>query len=77
MQIHSVNFLNEECRMQIAELKLKARYRHQGDLISVKVLPVSRSNFKVFFQRPQKAIASGQSLVLYKGRECVGGGVIV
>jgi tRNA-specific 2-thiouridylase len=33
--------------------------------------------YRVIFKHPQKAVASGQSLVLYKGKECVGGGVIV
>jgi tRNA-specific 2-thiouridylase len=32
--------------------------------------------YRVIFKHPQKAVASGQSLVLYKGKECVGGGVI-
>jgi tRNA-specific 2-thiouridylase len=33
--------------------------------------------YKIVFAKPQKAVASGQSLVLYDKKVCVGGGVIV
>jgi tRNA-specific 2-thiouridylase len=59
------------------EVALLGRFRHQGDLIPLVIETLGKDHYKVTFKKPQKAIASGQSLVLYKGKECVGGGVIV
>lgn len=56
---------------------LVGRYRHQGELVPLTVRQIKKDLYRVVFDRPQKAVAAGQSLVLYKGKECVGGGVIV
>ncbi len=90
IQIHSVNWITEPAKMPA---KLKGRYRHQGELVDVLVeridapsAPKMRGRtkqvqgdqcYRVAFAKPQKAIASGQSLVLYDKKVCVGGGVIV
>lgn len=55
---------------------LTGRFRHQGDLVKLKLEKDKTGSFKVTFNKPQKAIASGQSLVLYSGTQCIGGGVI-
>ena len=55
---------------------LLARYRHQGELIPVTVEQIKKDQYVIKFKTPQKAIASGQSLVLYTGKLCLGGGVI-
>ncbi len=52
-----------------------ARYRHQGDLVSCAIKRKGRTNV-VEFARPQKAVAPGQSVVLYRGQVCLGGGVV-
>lgn len=82
IEIHSVNWITPPGKLQNSEsIKLKARYRHQGTLENITVSPVlrgsGRGNFKVKFAKPQLAVASGQSLVMYDGKICVGGGVIV
>ncbi len=59
------------------DLSLQGRYRHQGQLVSLTISAIGKGHYCVTFKKPQKAVASGQSLVLYKGKECVGGGVIV
>lgn len=59
-------------------VKLKARYRHQGELQNVTVEPAkTKGHYLVSFSKPQLAVASGQSVVMYDGKICVGGGVIV
>lgn len=55
---------------------LLGRYRHQGELVPLIISPISKGHYQVIFKTPQKAVASGQSLVLYRGKECVGGGII-
>jgi len=57
-------------------VKLMGRYRHQGELVGLTLKKISQGNYQVNFFHPQKAVASGQSLVLYKGKECIGGGII-
>jgi tRNA-uridine 2-sulfurtransferase len=81
IEIHSVNWITTPLfpkeKNRIAGVKLKGRFRHQGHLESVIIKPLPRGHYSVEFFKPQSAIASGQSLVLYDGQVCVGGGVIV
>ncbi len=89
LEIHSVNQLvswspaRSRLRLQSMAggadqpVSLHGRYRHQGKLVPLTISKISKDHYKVIFKTPQKAIASGQSLVLYKGKQCIGGGVIV
>lgn len=71
IEIHSVNWISPPT-------KLKARFRHQGELQSITITPAKvKGHYTVLFTKPQLAVASGQSLVMYDGKVCVGGGVIV
>jgi len=54
------------------DIEAKIRYRQNMQKCSVNV---DNSIVKVLFNEPQN-IASGQSLVLYKGEKCIGGGII-
>tara|TARA_B100000745_G_scaffold299768_1_gene251397 strand:+ start:2151 stop:3224 length:1074 start_codon:yes stop_codon:yes gene_type:complete len=55
------------------EYSARSRYRQKF----VKgILKKKGSKYYVQFKKPQTGIARGQSLVLYKGKECLGGGVI-
>lgn len=56
--------------------KLQARYRHQGDLVNAVVDKISDDRYQIIFDEPQEALASGQSLVMYHDKVCLGGGVI-
>ncbi len=74
LNLHSVNLIGFEINKPV---KLLGRYRHQGELVPLVIEPLEKGHFSVKFSKPQKAVASGQSLVLYKGNQCIGGGVIV
>ncbi|HLB95294.1 MAG TPA: tRNA 2-thiouridine(34) synthase MnmA [Patescibacteria group bacterium] len=50
------------------------RYRHPIE--SCQLEAVSGRQMKVVFQRPQRAITPGQSIVFYQGEKVLGGGVI-
>lgn len=50
----------------------QTRYRQPDEPCSVRVRP--DGSLHVTFDRPQRAVTPGQSLVLYQGEECLGGG---
>lgn len=56
-------------------LKIKARTRYGQKLFPVTVRPFGKK-IKVFFDKPQRAVTPGQSVVFYSGRELLGGGII-
>jgi tRNA-specific 2-thiouridylase len=51
----------------------KVRYRQADQACTVSKV---RDGYEVRFATPQRAITPGQSLVLYDGEACLGGGVI-
>ena len=52
-----------------------ARFRHNGRLIPVKVSS-SDNKYSLNMIELERAITPGQSAVLYKNDECIGGGII-
>lgn len=90
VELHSVNWIttplfsqtknsNKKRAQRSAKpvAKLQGRFRHQGELVPLTVQTLTSGRFLAKFKKPQQAVASGQSLVLYDGKICVGGGVIV
>ena len=53
-----------------------ARIRHQQPLQGCSVTLNGTQECSVRFNRPQRAITAGQSVVFYRGDECLGGAVI-
>jgi tRNA-specific 2-thiouridylase len=51
----------------------KTRYRQ---IDSDCTLTRAQGGFELYFNAPQWAITPGQSAVLYRGDECLGGGII-
>lgn len=51
----------------------QARIRYRQPLQSCRI----KNSNKIIFTKPQRAVTSGQSLVLYDGKEMLGGGIIV
>ncbi len=52
----------------------KVRYGSKGSLATVKK---ESGKIMVIFSKPQRAITPGQSVVFYKGKQLIGGGIIV
>lgn len=89
--IHSTNWIGEVgkrekgkgkrldsgYKLQPNSYQLVCRYRHQGELVPCIIEKQKRDTYLVKFKTPQKALASGQSIVFYSGKVCLGGGVIV
>lgn len=63
--------------------QLEGRVRYRGDLILCRVefervgRNCGQRKYFVYFEKPHNAVAKGQSLVLYRGAQCIGGGIIV
>ncbi|CAN5741748.1 tRNA 2-thiouridine(34) synthase MnmA [soil metagenome] len=60
-----------------APFEAQVRVRYRGDDVPAVVEPTGRSSFTVAFRSPQRAIAPGQSVVVYRDDELLGGGRIV
>lgn len=73
LQAHTLSFVSGEPpseKMKI-EAKIRARFPQQKGTVSV-----SNGRAHVQFDRPQRAITPGQSVVWYDGDRVVGGGII-
>lgn len=57
--------------------KYSARIRYRQPLQKCKIISISSDSATIHFEKPQRAVTSGQSLVLYKSQEMLGGGIIV
>jgi tRNA-specific 2-thiouridylase len=53
------------------------RIRYRGEDVPAVVVPEGPAGFRVEFAAPQHAVAPGQSAVVYRGEEMLGGGRIV
>ena len=52
----------------------QTRYRQKDEACEVK--PIGEDLIEVTFTRPQRAVTPGQSVVFYRGEECLGGAII-
>jgi tRNA-uridine 2-sulfurtransferase len=73
VHIHSMHWLDKPKQFPAV---VQARSRHQGVLVAACVTPKGKY-YVISFTKPQKAVASGQSIVLYNGKQVMGGGIIV
>ncbi len=71
---HSVNLLVNDSLDHPTRLQAKIRYRHTPAAATVQMTGEDTLSLK--FDLPQRAIAPGQSVVLYDGDTVVGGGII-
>jgi tRNA-specific 2-thiouridylase len=55
----------------------EVRIRYRGDDVPCAVEPLGDSRVRIEFRAPQRAVAPGQSAVVYRGDEVLGGGRIV
>ncbi len=55
---------------------LQVRLRHRGELLAVKTFKEVADGVEITLDTPQRAVAIGQSAVVYHGGEVLGGGII-
>lgn len=78
----SLNWISGRALKFPIEVTAKIRYQHKGARAVIEAdkrgsKRGTTQNIVVKFKKPQLAVTSGQSVVFYKGRELLGGGVIM
>lgn len=58
------------------EFKAQAKIRSVAPPTNITVVPIDKKTAKIIFESPQRAVAKGQSLVIYNGDVVLGGGFI-
>lgn len=76
VHIEHVNWISGHITEVGPQYKLLARSRYRQPLERARIASANFSETTVEFEGPQNALAPGQSLVVYDGEECLGGGVI-
>lgn len=59
-----------------SRFKARTRYRQQLENIEISSISQDSSKMEIRFENDPEAVTPGQSLVIYDGNECIGGGVI-
>jgi len=79
-----VNWISGKEQKLPLEAKAKIRYKTDFAKVTIystfahlrKFANIKNKIYKVIFEKPQRAITPGQSVVFYKGEEVLGGGII-
>jgi tRNA-specific 2-thiouridylase len=71
----NVNWISGKEPKLPLKIQAKIRYRHQ--LTWAVSYKLKAKSYKLVFEKPQRAITPGQSIVFYRGQEVLGGGIIV
>lgn len=74
LEASGMNWILKAPERNIFRCFAKTRYRQPDQSCEVEIL--EENTVKVHFDRPQRAVTPGQSLVLYDGEICLGGGII-
>lgn len=57
-------------------LKIKAKIRYRQKLAPATIYQFKAKTYQLIFEKPQRAITPGQSVVFYRGEELLGGAII-
>lgn len=71
------NFNWIACEPPESDLRANAKVRYSQKESSARVIPLGGARVRLEFDEPQRAITSGQAVVLYDGDVVVGGGTIL
>lgn len=70
----NVNWISGGAPKLPFKIRAKIRYRHKP--ATATIIKTQNQCYTIKFDRPQRAITSGQSAVFYRGKEVLGGGII-
>ena len=72
IELRDINWVNNSPNFNTI---YKAKFRHGGKLIPVKIL-LNNNECTLIMKDEERAVTLGQSAVLYSDNECIGGGII-
>jgi len=73
----NVNWTMPQNNSKVAQINAEIKIRYRSNFAKAKILAAGKNKVKIIFQKPQRAITPGQSAVFYKGKELLGGGIII
>ncbi len=74
LEARQLAWVSGEAPANGSALTAKVRYRQQDQAVTIEAIDEDHMQLK--FEQPQRAVTPGQSVVLYDGNVCLGGGVI-
>jgi tRNA-specific 2-thiouridylase len=74
LEAKDLDWLGNQAIMTPMQCTAKTRYRQPDQ--DCQVIPLADGRIQVVFTQAQRAITPGQSVVLYNGEVCLGGGII-
>lgn len=72
VMLHSVHWINQPP----AGSSVDIRVRHRAPLVQASWQPEANGKLRLSLKDTQRAIAAGQSVVIYQGDICLGGGIV-
>lgn len=75
LSLGAVHWINPEVQLRPGDV-CEVRARHRGALIEAQVVAVE-DGLSLRLTNPERAVSAGQSVVIYSGESCLGGGIIV
>jgi tRNA-specific 2-thiouridylase len=70
--VHSLSFVGEPIT---TAQKLECRVRYRDPRVAIEFTPAGDGTAAIKFESPQRALAPGQIMALYRGEELLGGAV--
>ncbi|MBP9749560.1 MAG: tRNA 2-thiouridine(34) synthase MnmA [Candidatus Pacebacteria bacterium] len=76
VRLSDLNWMSGAKATEVSNYRCLARFRYRQPLVPVTVACAQGDSAEITFDTPQEYVALGQSLVLYEGSVCLGGGII-
>ncbi len=76
VHLTDLNWMSGTEASDVSNYRCLARFRYRQSLVPVTVARAQGDSAEITFDTPQEYVALGQSLVLYEGSVCLGGGII-
>lgn len=76
VHLGALHMINPDRTLQQGE-QLGVRVRHRAAIVPATVVANDGGEATLQLTEPQRAVTPGQSIVMYDGQECIGGGIVI